>query len=233
MYLLKSPPPCYTHHCLQQQGLVFPFTGVGDQTYEVLCKQQRLAIVSAPRPEPRPLVHNTSPPRSAAAEAPHSLFSPAPFLCSRSRRRCRYPVLCNLFILAPRKMTMLLGTSLVVTQPCHNTRHFNLIQGTTLLTFPTFKSIWCFLPAPLKLTFKPQHQQLSVKMSPYHDGVGEVAISLALQPHGAELSSHVAIRGGFVKGGLPDTSHFRGHKEGQHALESRNNIKMSTTWMRG
>lgn len=108
---------------------------------------------------------------------------------------------------------MLLGTSLVVTQPCRNTRHFNLIQGTTSLTFP-------------------QHQQLSVKMSPYHDGVGEVAISLVLQPHGAELSSHVAIRGGFVQGGLPDTSHFRGHKEGQHALESRNNIKMSTTWMR-
>lgn len=76
---------------------------------------------------------------------------------------------------------------------------------------------------------KPQHEQLSVKMSPYHDGVGEVAISLALQPHGAELSGHVAIRGGFVKGGLPDTSHFRGHKEGQHALGSRNdNIKMSS-----
>lgn len=129
---------------------------------------------------------------------------------------------------------MLLGTILVVTQPCHNTRHFTLIQGTTLLTLPTFKSIWCFLLAPLKLTLKPQHQQLSVKRSPYHDGVGEVAISLALQPHGAELSSHVAIRGGFVKGGLPDTSHFGGHKEGQHALGSRNDdIKMSTTWMRG
>lgn len=53
--------------------------------------------------------------------SPHSLFSPVPFLCSRSLRRCRYPVLCNRFILAPRKMTMLLGTSLVVTQPYQNT----------------------------------------------------------------------------------------------------------------
>lgn len=79
-----------------------------------------------------------------------------------------------------------------------------------------------------------QRQQLSVETSPYHDGVGEVTIGLALQPHGAELSSHVAIGSGFVKGGLPDASHFRGHKEGQHALESRNDdIKMSRMWLRG
>lgn len=98
----------------------FPLS-VSDQTFEVLCKQQHLTLVSA-LPEPRPLVQEHVPPRNAAAEPPHSLFSPAPFLCSRSRRRCRYPVLCSLFILAPRKMTMLLGTSLVVTQPCQNSR---------------------------------------------------------------------------------------------------------------
>lgn len=70
-------------------------------------------------------------------------------------------------------------------------------------------------------------------MSSHHDGVGEVAVSLALQPHGAELSSHVALRGGFVQGGLPDASHFRGHKEGQHALESRNDdTTVSAMWMR-
>lgn len=56
----------------------------------------------------------------------------------------------------------------------------------------------------------------------------EVTIGLALQPHGVELSGHIAVRGGFVQGGLPDTSHFGGHKEGQHALESRNDrIKTS------
>lgn len=64
--------------------------------------------------------------------------------------------------------------------------------------------------------------------------MGEVTVGLALQPHGAELSSHVALRGGFVKGGLPDTSHFCDHKEGQHALESRKeNTKISMMWMSG
>lgn len=53
----------------------------------------------------------------------------------------------------------------------------------------------------------------------YHDGMGEVAIGLALQTHSAELSCHIALWGGFVQGGLPDTSHFSGNKEGQHTLQ--------------
>lgn len=51
-------------------------------------------------------------------QSSYSLFKLAPFFCSRSFLLCRYPVRCRRFILAPRKMTMLLGTSLVVTQPC-------------------------------------------------------------------------------------------------------------------
>lgn len=93
----------------------FSFSSVSDQAHKVLPKQQP--------PEQRPLVQNpVAPPETLPQKASlaHSLFSPVPFLCSRSRRRCRYPVLCSLFILAPRKMTMLLGTSLVVTQPCQN-----------------------------------------------------------------------------------------------------------------
>lgn len=81
----------------------------------------------------------------------------------------------------------------------------------------------CSTVTPLKLN-------VNVKTSPYHDGVGEVTISLALQPHSAELSSHVAIGSGFIKGGLPYTSHFGGHEEGQHALEGRKgnkNIKVT------
>lgn len=63
--------------------------------------------------------------------------------------------------------------------------------------------------------------------------MGEITIRLALQTHGAELSSHVAIRGGFIKGGLPYTSHFGGHKEGQHALDGiKENVQISTTWLK-
>lgn len=63
--------------------------------------------------------------------------------------------------------------------------------------------------------------------------MGEITIRLALQTHGAELSSHVAIRGGFIKGGLPYTSHFGGHKEGQHALDGiKGNVQISTTWLK-
>jgi len=53
----------------------------------------------------------------------------------------------------------------------------------------------------------------------YHDGVGEVAIGLALQTHGGELGCHIALRGGLVQGGLPDPGHLSGHEEGQHALQ--------------
>lgn len=60
----------------------------------------------------------------------------------------------------------------------------------------------------------------------YHDGVGEVAVGLALQTHSGELSSHVAVRGGLVQSGLPDTGHFSGHKEGQHALEEDEGIQV-------
>jgi len=52
----------------------------------------------------------------------------------------------------------------------------------------------------------------------YHDGVGEVAIGLALQAHGAELRGHVAIGGGLVQGGLPDAGHLGGHEEGEDTL---------------
>lgn len=63
--------------------------------------------------------------------------------------------------------------------------------------------------------------------------MGEITIRLALQTHGAELGSHVAIRGGFIKGGLPYTSHFGGHKEGQHALDGiKGNVQISTTWLK-
>ena len=47
----------------------------------------------------------------------------------------------------------------------------------------------------------------------------EVAIGLTLQTHGGELSCYIALWGGFIKGGLPDTSHFGGHEEGQHTLQ--------------
>lgn len=161
-------------------------------------------MASARRPEPRRLVQNRPLLPKGCSRRPHSLLSPAPFLCSRSCRRCRYPLLCSLFILAPRKMTMLLGTSLVVTQPCRKT------EGSA----------------------GGQPRTCSSLRRPYHDGVGEVAVGLALQPHGAELRGHVAIGGGLVKGGLPDASHFRGHKEGQHALGSRKDIQVSTVWMK-
>lgn len=59
--------------------------------------------------------------------------------------------------------------------------------------------------------------------------MGEIAIGLALQTHSAELSGHIALRGGFVQGGLPDTSHFCGHKEGQHTLEKDNKGKQCKT----
>lgn len=49
--------------------------------------------------------------------------------------------------------------------------------------------------------------------------MGKIAVGLALQTHSGELSCHVALWGGLVQGGLPDASHFSGHKEGQHALE--------------
>lgn len=49
--------------------------------------------------------------------------------------------------------------------------------------------------------------------------MGEIAIGLALQTHSGELSCHIALWGGLVQGGLPDTSHFCGHEEGQHALQ--------------
>lgn len=52
----------------------------------------------------------------------------------------------------------------------------------------------------------------------YHDGVGKVAIGLALQTHGGELGCDVALGGGLVQGRLPDASHFGGHEERQHAL---------------
>lgn len=51
----------------------------------------------------------------------YSVFKLCPFFCSRSFLLCRYPVRCRRFIVAPRKITMLVGTSLVVTQPwIHN-----------------------------------------------------------------------------------------------------------------
>ena len=46
----------------------------------------------------------------------------------------------------------------------------------------------------------------------------EISIGLGLQAHSLEFSSHIALRGGLVQGGLPDTCHLSGHKEGQHAL---------------
>lgn len=55
----------------------------------------------------------------------------------------------------------------------------------------------------------------------YHDSMGKVAVGLALQPHSAELSCHVAFWSGFVQGRLSDTSHLSGHKEGQHTLQKR------------
>lgn len=53
----------------------------------------------------------------------------------------------------------------------------------------------------------------------YHDGVGKVAVGLSLQAHSTQLSSHVALWGGLVQGGLLDTSHLSDHEEGQHALQ--------------
>lgn len=76
----------------------------------------------------------------------YSLFKPAPFLCSRSFLLCRYPVRCRRFILAPRKMTMLLGTSLVVTQPC---------EGEKKQTVSTFIIIYC------NWTVNPEIRKLS------------------------------------------------------------------------
>lgn len=52
----------------------------------------------------------------------------------------------------------------------------------------------------------------------YHDGMGEVAVGLTLQPHGVELGSHVALRSGLVQSGLPDAGHLGGYEERQHAL---------------
>lgn len=49
--------------------------------------------------------------------------------------------------------------------------------------------------------------------------MGEVAVGLALQTHGAQLGRHIALWGGLVQGGLPDAGHLGDHEEGQHALE--------------
>ena len=57
------------------------------------------------------------------------------------------------------------------------------------------------------------------EQSPYHDGVGEVSVCLALQAHGAELCGHIALGCGLVQGGLLDASHLGDHKEGQHTLQ--------------
>lgn len=122
---------------------------------------------------------------------------------------------------------MLLGTSFVVTQPCQNTRPSHQTFSNNA-TFSSVKS--SMAPRRSCSTFTPSKLNVNAKRSPYHDGVGEITISLALQPHGAQLSSHVAIRGGFIEGGLPYTSHFGGHEEGQHALEGRKgntNIKVT------
>lgn len=56
-------------------------------------------------------------------------------------------------------------------------------------------------------------------LTSYHDSMGEIAIGLALQTHSGELSCYIALWGGLVQGGLPDTSHFSGHEEGQHTLQ--------------
>ena len=60
---------------------------------------------------------------------------------------------------------------------------------------------------------------LKHEQSAYHDGVGEVPVGLALQAHGAELRSHVALGRGLVEGGLLDASHLGDHKEGKHTLQ--------------
>ena len=68
---------------------------------------------------------------------------------------------------------------------------------------------------------KAMCSSLSLKheQSAYHDGVGEVPVGLALQAHGAELRSHVALGRGLVEGGLLDASHLGDHKEGKHTLQ--------------
>ena len=55
--------------------------------------------------------------------------------------------------------------------------------------------------------------------------MGKVAVGLSLQAHSAQLSSHVALWGGLVQGGLLDTSHLSDHEEGQHALQEERKLK--------
>jgi len=50
------------------------------------------------------------------------IFPFVPFFSSLSRRRDRYPLRCTRFIHAAMKITMLMGTKLVVNQPCGGRR---------------------------------------------------------------------------------------------------------------
>ena len=68
------------------------------------------------------------------------------------------------------------------------------------------------------LSLKPHNEEQHYNNT-YHDSVGEIAIGLSLQTHSGELSCHIALWGGFVQGGLLDTSHLSDHEEGQHALQ--------------